>query len=393
MEISVIIVNYNVKFFLEQCLYSVKASLENIAAEIIVVDNASPDKSVEYLQSKFPAVKFISNATNKGFGAACNQGFKASGGKCLLFLNPDCIVPEDCFEKCLGFLNNHPVAGAIGVKMLDGSGRFLKESKRALPSLSTSFFKLFGFAALFPNSKLFAKYYLGHLDENKNHEIDVLAGAFMMIKRNVFEMVNGFDENFFMYGEDIDLSFRIKKAGFKNYYFSDTEIIHFKGESTKKGRLDYVRMFYHAMSIFVNKHYKNGLYKLFINLGIGIMAFFSAIANSLAGIFRNAKVKSIKKIAIAGTEQECQSAELLLNQAGSTPASIKRITLNETSLLNGKSHFSELIFCAGTSSYKQIIECIKRLSGDQHASIHKAGSNSIVGSSFKDSRGVTVGLD
>lgn len=286
MNISIIIVNYNVKHFLEQCLLSVQAALKNIQGEIIVIDNASSDDSINYLQPKFPLVKFIANTENTGFGKACNQGFKLSSGRYILFLNPDTIVPEDCLEKCIPFLNSHADAGALGIKMLNGDGKFLKESKRAFPSLSTSLFKMSGLAGLFPHSKIFAKYYLGHLDENKNHEVDVLAGAFMLIKRNVLELTGGFDEAFFMYGEDIDLSYRIQKAGFKNYYFSETQITHFKGESTKKGSLNYIKMFYGAMSIFVNKHYKNaGLFKFVIHIGIWFVAGLSAIGN----FFRNKK--------------------------------------------------------------------------------------------------------
>lgn len=280
MDISVVIVSYNVKDFLERCLFSVLAALKNIQGEIIVIDNASSDDSINYLQPKFPLVKFVANAENVGFGKACNQGFKLSSGEYILFLNPDTIVPADCLEKCISFLHSHIDTGALGVKMLDGNGKFLKESKRAFPSLSTSLFKMSGLAGLFPHSKLFAKYYVGHLDENKNHEVDVLAGAFMLIKRNVLELTGGFDEAFFMYGEDIDLSYRIQKARFKNYYFSETQITHFKGESTKKGSLNYIKMFYGAMSIFVNKHYKNaGLFKFVILIGIWFVAGLSSIRN------------------------------------------------------------------------------------------------------------------
>ena len=286
MTISVIIVNYNVKDFLEQCLLSVQAALKNIQGEIIVIDNASSDGSINYLQPKFPLVKFIANTENTGFGKACNQGFKLSSGQYILFLNPDTIVPADCFGKCISFLHSHAEAGALGVKMLDGNGKFLKESKRAFLSLSTSLFKMSGLAGLFPHSKIFAKYYLGHLDENKNHEVDVLAGAFMLIKRNVLELTGGFDETFFMYGEDIDLSYRIQKAGFKNYYFSEIQVTHFKGESTKKGSLNYIKMFYGAMNIFVNKHYKKaGFFKFVIHVGIWFAAGISAIGN----FFRNKK--------------------------------------------------------------------------------------------------------
>jgi GT2 family glycosyltransferase len=228
---------------------------------------------------KFPCVNFIVNETNSGFASACNKGLSQAKGDYILFLNPDTLLAEDVLHKCLNFFQSHPVAGAVGVKMIDGSGKFLKESKRSFPSPLTSLYKLFGLSRLFPHSKVFSRYYLGHLDENKNHEADVLAGAFMMIRKDVLDKTGGFDEDFFMYGEDIDLSYRIQKAGFKNYYLAEACIIHFKGESTKRGSLNYVRMFYNAMSIFVRKHYggtKAGFFNASIHLAIWFRALLSA---------------------------------------------------------------------------------------------------------------------
>ena len=287
LQLSVIIVNYNVKHFLEQCLCSVLKAIEGMQAEVIVIDNCSADNSINYLTPKFPVVRFIANTENIGFAKACNQGLKQSSGKYILFLNPDTIVPEDCFQKCISFLDQQADAGALGIKMLDGSGRFLKESKRAFPSPLTSLYKLFGLAKLFPRSKTFSIYHLGHLDENNNQEVDVLAGAFMMIKKEVIEKVGSFDETFFMYGEDVDLSYRIQKAGYKNLYFAESSIIHFKGESTKKGSLNYVRMFYNAMSIFVRKHYggsRAGLFNLLIHSAIWFRAALTAVVSFIRRI-------------------------------------------------------------------------------------------------------------
>lgn len=287
LQLSVIIVNFNVKHFLEQCLHSVLKAAEGMATEVIVVDNNSSDNSIHYLLPKFPTVKFIANTENLGFAKACNEGLKASSGNYILFLNPDTIVPEDCFKKCISFLEQHTQAGALGVKMLDGSGRFLKESKRAFPSPLTSLYKLFGLAKLFPRSKTFSTYHLGHLAENKNHEVDVLAGAFMMVKKEILEKIGSFDETFFMYGEDIDLSYRIQKAGYKNYYFADCSIIHFKGESTRKGSMNYVRMFYNAMSVFVRKHYggsRAGIFNLLIHIAIWFRAALTAVGNFIRRI-------------------------------------------------------------------------------------------------------------
>ena len=282
MQLSVIIVNYNVKHFLEQCLCSVQKAMRGIEAEVIVVDNASSDGSIEYLAAKFPNVQFVCNKENRGFAKACNEGLELTKGKYILFLNPDTIVPEDCFLRCIEFLASHTEAGALGTKMIDGSGKFLKESKRSFPSPLTSLYKLFGLSTVFPRSKTFSKYHLGNLNENETHEVDVLAGAFLMVKKEVIDKIGGFDEIFFMYGEDVDLSYRIQKAGYKNYYFADSSIIHFKGESSRKGSLNYVRMFYKAMSIFVRRHYKTGkanLFNFFIRIAIWIRAIMTATGN------------------------------------------------------------------------------------------------------------------
>ena len=287
LELSVIIVNYNVKHFLEQCLFSVQKAIEGLRAEVIVVDNNSSDNSIEYLAPAFSAVKFIASKENLGFAKGCNRGLAEASGHYILFLNPDTLVPEDCFKKCISFFESHPDAGALGIKMLDGRGRFLKESKRSFPSPTTSLYKLFGLARLFPRSKAFAKYHLGHLNENEDHEVDVLAGAFMMAKKDVLDKVGSFDEVFFMYGEDVDLSYRIQKAGDKNYYFAGSNIIHFKGESTRKGSMNYVRMFYKAMSIFVRKHYSGGragFFNLMIQSGIWLSAVVAATGHFIRRI-------------------------------------------------------------------------------------------------------------
>lgn len=287
MDISVIIVNYNVKHFLEQCLYSVQAALKKVSGEVLIIDNDSSDNSVEYLRPKFPSVQFIQNKENIGFGKACNQGLQLATGNYILFLNPDTIVPEDCFEKCIQFLEADTNAGALGVKMIDGSGKFLKESKRSFPGPLTSLYKLFGLSKLFPTSRTFSRYHLGHLSENENHEIDVIAGAFILIKKEVLNKIGGFDETFFMYGEDVDLSYRIQKAGYKNYYFAESTIIHFKGESTRKGSMNYVRMFYTAMSLFVKKHYggsKAGVFNFLIHIAIWFRAALTAIGSFIRRI-------------------------------------------------------------------------------------------------------------
>lgn len=255
--------------------------------EIFVVDNNSTDGSRELLSDKFPKVNFIWNTENEGFARANNKALQKASGDYILFLNPDTIVPEDCFEKCISFIQANNNAIACGIKMIDGSGKFLKESKRAFPSPVISLYKLTGITRLFPKSKVFSKYHLGFLNENENHEVDVLAGAFMMMPKKISDAIGGFDESFFMYGEDIDLSYRIQEGGYKNFYFAESSIIHFKGESTKKASFNYLKLFYTAMSVFVRKHYagtKVGIFNSLIHLAIFLRAMLSAIARFIKWI-------------------------------------------------------------------------------------------------------------
>lgn len=266
MKLSIVIVNYNVSYFLEQCLRSVYLALEGIEAEVFVVDNNSQDNSLAMLNEKFPQVHLIANQDNPGFSKANNQALKKAQGEYVLLLNPDTVVEEQTFHKAMNFMDRHPEGGGLGIRMIDGRGRYLPESKRGIPSPWTAFYKICGLSSLFPRSKRYARYYLGHLDPHENQEIEILAGAFMLMRRSALEEVGLLDEDFFMYGEDIDLSYRLLKAGYKNYYLADSRIIHYKGESTKKGSLNYVFVFYKAMIIFARKHFRSGQARLFANL-------------------------------------------------------------------------------------------------------------------------------
>ena len=220
MKLSVIIVNYNVKYFLKQCLESVFDSTSMEETEVYVVDNDSKDGSIEMIQQSFPQVKLIANKKNVGFSTANNQAIKVSSGEYVLLLNPDTLVKTTTFEKVIDFMDKTPDAGGLGVKMIDGNGNFLPESKRGLPTPDVAFYKIFGLSAIFPKSKTFGQYHLGHLDKNETHKIDILAGAFMLMRKSVLNKIGLLDETFFMYGEDIDLSYRILKGGYKNYYFA-----------------------------------------------------------------------------------------------------------------------------------------------------------------------------
>ena len=280
MKLSVIIVNYNVAHFLEQALNSVFKALKNVDGEVLVVDNNSVDGSVAMVQAKFPQVQLIANKENVGFSKANNQAIRLAQGEYVLLLNPDTVVEEDTFEKCIRFMDETPDAGGLGVKMVNGKGEFLPESKRGIPFPAVAFYKLFGLSKLFPNSRKFGSYHLTYLNENEIHSVEVLSGAFMMLRKSVLDEIGLLDEDYFMYGEDIDLSYRILKGGYKNYYFPETRIIHYKGESTKTGSLNYVHVFYKAMQIFAKKHFsqKNAkLYNVLINCAIWFRASLAAL--------------------------------------------------------------------------------------------------------------------
>ncbi len=285
MKLSIVIVNYNVKYFLEQCLHSVQDACQGLTAETFVVDNASVDGSVRMVREKFPEVILIENKENRGFSAANNQAIRRASGEYVLLLNPDTIVEHDTLMKVVTFMDSHPDAGGLGVKMLDGKGKFLPESKRGLPYPSVAFFKVFGLSALFPKSKFFSRYHLGHLDPDKTHPVDVLSGAFMLIRKTVLDRIGLLDEEFFMYGEDIDLSYRITQAGYRNYYFPETRIIHYKGESTKKGSLNYVFLFYNAMIVFAGKHFSKKNFRAFSTM-INIAIYFRAAISIFTRFFR-----------------------------------------------------------------------------------------------------------
>ncbi len=275
MKLSIVIVNYNVEYFLEQCLHSVYNALKNVEAEVFVVDNASVDGSCDMVREKFPQAILIDNKDNLGFSKANNQAIRISTGEYVLLLNPDTVVEEDTFDKVVQFMDEHPDAGGLGVKMIDGKGKFLPESKRGLPTPHVAFYKMVGLSRIFPKSKKFGRYHLGYLDNDETNEIEILAGCFMLMRKSVLDEVGLLDEAFFMYGEDIDLSYRIILGGYKNYYYPHTRIIHYKGESTKKSSVNYVFVFYNAMIIFAKKHFseKNArLFTMLINMAIYLRA-------------------------------------------------------------------------------------------------------------------------
>ena len=276
MRLSVLIVNYNVKAYLDQCLRSVRAASAGLDVEVIVVDNASTDGSGEWIPAQFPEVRWIASPTNLGFGRANNLALREATGDVVLYLNPDTVVPEGNFSTALAYLAEHPEVGSLGCRMIDGTGAFLPESKRALPTPSVALYRLLGLSALAPRSPRFARYYLGHLPEDQNAEVDVHCGAWMMVRKPILDQLGGFDEAFFMYGEDIDLSYRIQLAGWQNHYLATSPIIHYKGESTKHATWKYVRTFHEAMDIFARKHFAGRATAFSALIRLGIYAKASA---------------------------------------------------------------------------------------------------------------------
>ena len=281
MKLSVVIVNYNVKYYLEQCLLSVERALTGMQGEVFVVDNGSSDGSIEYLRAKFPWVYYIENEKNVGFSVANNLAIRQSRGDFIVLLNPDTIVGEGTFRQCVDFLENNPKAGAVGVHMLRVDGSLALESRRGVPTPWTSFCKLVGLCKLFPKSRVFGRYYMQYLPLDTPVEIDILSGAFMGLRRETLKRCGLLDETFFMYGEDVDLSYRILESGYKNY-FLPTTIMHYKGESTQKTSYRYAIVFHRAMLIFFKKHFRyNFLLVGVVSLLIYLMAFMTYVKQQM----------------------------------------------------------------------------------------------------------------
>lgn len=359
VKLSIVIVNYNVKYFLEQCLSSVRAATIGIDAEIFVVDNHSTDGSMDYLKPKFEEVHFIENLHNPGFAIANNQALQQCKGQYVLLLNPDTVIGEDSLRSLCFFMDEHPDAGSIGVKMMDGHGVFLPESKRSFPTPWVSFCKLFGLSSFFPYSPFLARYSLLYLDKEKQHKIDVLSGAFMFIRREALDKVGLLDESFFMYGEDIDLSYRIKLGGYKNYYLPE-RILHYKGESTKHGDMKYFKAFYGAMLIFYKKYYARsgwlmgGLVRLAIALKTLMAALFGASKSKkkktkhsrLLVLCREEHFEKIKKICV-GRMPELEFVNLWdLDTERVMDAICRR---------NQMKGFTDYVFCYPDARYEQML--------------------------------------
>lgn len=357
ITLSIVIVNYNVCGFLEQCLLSLADAVKEIPHEIFVVDNASTDGSDTYIPRRFPQVKYIYNAENVGFARANNQAMALSSGRYVLLLNPDTVVGESVLSEACRFLDDHPDAGALGVKMLDGDGRFLPESKRGFPSPWVSFCKIFGLAKIFPRSPRFGRYHLRYLDENEINRVDVLSGAFMLLRRSTLDRCGLLDEQFFMYGEDIDLSYRMTLTGRHNYYLP-LRIIHYKGESTKTESLRYVRIFYQAMLIFLRKHYPH--YKFFAQFSIRLAIYLRASA----AVVRRKLFPKKKKVDETSGEwnllcREPDAAASLLAHHGVSPDFVTSDVAEMAVRLSGARRRQHVVFDRSLYTYGAIIECME----------------------------------
>ena len=365
MKLSVVILNYNVRYFLELCLQSVQKAIQEIEAEILVVDNNSNDDSCEMVRSQFPDVILIENKENIGFAAGNNIGVRNAKGEYLCVLNPDTVIAEDTFTTLLSFAEKQERLGIIGCKLINGKGQFLPESKRNVPTVKVATRKMLG------NS---VDYYAYHLDENESGEVDILVGAFMVLKKSVFEKVDGFDEDYFMYGEDIDLSYKILKAGLKNFYNPDTTVIHFKGESTLKDKT-YAKRFFKAMQIFYKKHFrKNFVIDALVNLGV-LFAYFLRKSPKLKFISPNNYLIISKKT--ISFFKKLDDKNLIIS-----------------SDLEDLKEGTEIILDADYLPFKKIIEYIsdKRINSKATFKILPKNANYIIGSNDSSVRGEVINL-
>ena len=372
MQLSVIILNYNVRYFLEQCVLSVQKALDGIDGEIIVIDNASSDDSCEMMKTKFPHIKLIENKDNLGFPKGNNIGVAQAKGEYICILNPDTVVAEDTFFKILNsqLVTRNSQLGIIGCKLIDGAGNFLPESKRGVPTPWVAFTKIFG---LYKISSYFGKYYAQHLAENESGKVDILVGAFMMMKRELYLEVGGFDENCFMYSDDIDLSYLVLKTGKSNYYFHETSVIHYKGESTVRDGT-YIKRFREAMQFFYKKHFKKSWF-FDVMMQVGSFVFSLLKKNQ-----QKNEVRNIDEYIVFSRE----NIELNLSK--------KATYLSDFNQFENQSHKNiEIIFDTTTFSFAEIITFMQ-LNKSKNLSFKNyiSSSNYLIGSNNSNDRGQII---
>ncbi len=374
MQLSVIILNYNVSRFLQQCLISVQKALEGIDSEIIVVDNNSADDSCEMVKQHFPSVTLIENKENTGFPKGNNIGVAQAKGKYICILNPDTVVAEDTFTKLLAFADSQSNLGITGVKMIDGTGNFLPESKRGVPTPWVAITKIGGLYKLFPKVSFFNKYYAQHLADGQTGKVDILSGACMFMERELYLNAGGFDEGCFMYSDDIDLSYTVLKKGLDNHYFSGTSIIHYKGESTVRDGL-YMQRFREAMQFFYKKHFRSSpVFDGFMKVG----AMFFALAKKN----KKAVVQEPEYyILFSKNEELCKTLENLLQKK------VVRIAQYEHKVIPSRDKGAEVILDNELLPFGEIIAIMERNKKCVTFKIRPAGCNFIIGSNSSNDRG------
>lgn len=381
MQLSVIILNYNVRYFLEQCVLSVQDALKTIDSEIIVVDNNSTDGSCEMIQQRFPDIKFIQNNENIGFPKGNNIGVSQAKGEYICVLNPDTVVANDSFTKILDFVKTKQDLGIVGCKLIDGAGNFLPESKRGIPTPWVSFTKIFGLYKMFPKSKLFNQYYAQHLDENQIGNVEILVGAFMIMKRELYLEVGGFDEKCFMYSDDIDLSYMVLQKGKVNYYFPETTVIHYKGESTVKDGT-YMKRFQEAMNFFYKKHFKVSVFFfLFMKIGIVFFSLFKMVQG------KNSKKLLPEKYVLVSNNEEYLYKIQNKYQKNSALASLQngKVVPSQTFSQHRK---TELIFDNNCYDFKEIISFMNQNRNEKYSyKILPKACDFIIGSQNSNDRG------
>lgn len=379
MQLSIIILNYNVRYFLEQCVLSVQSAIQNLDAEIIVVDNNSPDDSCQMMKERFPDVILVENKENSGFPKGNNIGVEIANGEYICILNPDTVVAEDTFEKVLAFAKTKKDLGIVGCKLIDGTGNFLPESKRGIPTPFVAFTKIFSLYKIFPSIKSFGKYYASHINENQTGKVEILVGAFMVMKKKTYQEVGGFDEDCFMYSDDIDLSYMVLKTGKQNYYFHETTVIHYKGESTIKDGT-YMKRFQEAMNFFYKKHFKTSVFfSLFMKIGI---IFFSFI-----------------KMFQGKTKQKSKPENYILVSENSDSTIIKSLEkkLNSEVIINKKANNSqrtEFILDVNSLGFKKAIAFLES-NKNQHYTFKMLvkNANFLIGSNSSNDRGEVIKLN
>lgn len=380
MQLSVIILNYNVRYFLEQCVLSVQQALKGIDGEVIVIDNDSPDDSCAMMKERFPDVHLIENKYNAGFSKGNNIGVEAAKGRYVCILNPDTVVAEDTFTKVLAFAESQKNFGISGVKLVDGRGCFLPECKRGVPTPWVAFTKIGGLYKLLPRREIFNRYYAQHLHEDQTGKVDILVGAFMVMERKLYLEVGGFDEDCFMYSDDIDLSYMVLKKGLRNFYYADTSVIHYKGESTVKDGA-YMKRFREAMQFFYQKHFRRSP-QFDLLMKVGTLFFAIAKKNKTVQVYRPQHYVLLSK-----NEKLKETLQIKLEK------SIIRTEFID-SILSMQNKKAEVIFDNDFVSFKEMIAFMEQQKNNGFTfKIRPAGSSFIIGSNDSNDRGQVIVLD